>query len=97
LLHGYFFRVFRSFFMTIFYTVPKLAEALGTDQDKVLSFIRSGELAAVNIARNPQGARPRWRISQQELDRFLASRQSQPPAPPAKRKRKPEGVIEFYS
>ena len=79
-----------------FLTVPQLAESLGCDQQKIIEWIARGELIAVNIASNPRGARPRWRILPSEWERFLAARQSQPPAPPARRKKRDSAVIEFY-
>jgi excisionase family DNA binding protein len=81
-----------------FLTVKEIADALGTDAKKVGDWIASGELAAINIARNPRGARPRWRILASEWERFLAARQSQPPAPtPPRKKRKDSGVTQYYS
>ena len=59
-----------------FLTVPQLAESLGCDQQKIIEWIARGELIAVNIASNPRGARPRWRILPSEWERFLAARQS---------------------
>jgi hypothetical protein len=79
-----------------FFTVPQIAEMLGTDQKKVIGWIDSSELVAINIAKNPRGARPRWRILQSEFERFLQARQSQPATPTPPRRRKPEGVIEFF-
>jgi excisionase family DNA binding protein len=62
----------------------------------VLRWIRSGELPASNVALRATG-RPRWRISRQALDQFLAARQPSPPAPrPPRRRRPPANIIEFY-
>lgn len=83
--------------MTRFWTVKEIAEALGTDQKKIGDFIAKGDLVAYNIARNAQGARPRWRILQSEFERFLAARQSTPPAPPATRRKRKSDVVAFYS
>jgi Helix-turn-helix domain len=82
--------------MSITLTVPQIAEILKTDQKKVGKLIKSGELVAINIAHNPRGVRPRWRVLQSEFERFLAARQTQPPAPKTTRKRKAEGVIEYF-
>jgi len=67
------------------HTVPDLAEQLGVSRHKVLAWIASGELSALNVAAATT-SRPRWRISQDALDRFLSARQSRPPAvsPPPK-------------
>jgi excisionase family DNA binding protein len=79
------------------YTPPSMAKLLGVDADKVLGWIRTGELKAFNVATRSSG-RPRWRIEQEALDEFLQRRQS--PAPvvpqPRRRRRKREGVTEFF-
>ncbi|WP_197529127.1 helix-turn-helix domain-containing protein [Aeoliella mucimassa] len=52
-----------------------VARILGVDADTVRGWIRNNELRAANIA---NGNRPRWIITRQELDSFLANRQEQP-------------------
>ncbi|MBC7854564.1 MAG: helix-turn-helix domain-containing protein [Pirellulaceae bacterium] len=74
--------------------VPKVAEELGIDSGKVLAWIHSGELIAVDVAER-RGGRARWRISQVELDAFLQRRQSRPPVPAARPRRKLPAVEEF--
>lgn len=49
-------------------------EVLGTDDEQVLGWIHSGELVASNVARVRNGKRPRWRIAEADLGRFLLSR-----------------------
>lgn len=61
-----------------FITPNQLAKTLGIKADKVLAWIRSGQLVAINVAENPNGQRPRWRIDQDEVTRFLKSRQTKP-------------------
>lgn len=63
------------------FTPPRLAHQLGVSVDKVLTWIRNGELRAVNVAEHRDG-RPRWRISPAALDEFLKRRESSPPPPP---------------
>ena len=80
-----------------FYTPPELGREWGTGSDKVLGWIHSGELPAVNFAASV-GGRPRWRISRADAEQFLRSRSSTP-APPAKtrRRRQPSGQVkEFF-
>ena len=43
-------------------TPPQVARRLGVNPDKVLSWIRSGELSAVNVTTKP-GGRPKYRIA----------------------------------
>ncbi len=66
-----------------------LARKLGVHPTKVLTWIKSGQLKAVDLAESP-GGRPRWKIMPGELDRFLAARESQPPTPRRRRRRQTE-------
>ncbi|GAB5516578.1 helix-turn-helix domain-containing protein [Rhodopirellula baltica] len=59
---------------THFYTPPQFAKLLGVKPDKVLDWIHSGELVAINCASNPNGERPRWRIPDDEAGKFLLRR-----------------------
>ena len=72
---------------------PQVAEQLAVDPAKVLSWIRAGQLIAVNLAA-PGKSRPRWRISADALRQFLEGRQCQPPAPKLRRRRAPK-IMEF--
>ncbi len=65
---------------TVWHTPPQVAEQFGIDAAKVLGWIHSGQLIAVDVSAK-RGGRPRWRISQSALDSFLAGRQSTPAAP----------------
>ena len=78
-----------------YFTPPETARLLGVKHDKILAWIKSGELAAVNLATR-HGGRPRWRISRQALDDFLARRAAKPPPKPRRRRREPQNVIQFY-
>lgn len=80
-----------------FLTVAQVADRLGVAPGKVLGWVGSGELSAIDTsaARNQ---RPRWRIDPAEFERFLAGRRSTPPAKPARQnRRKLANVIEFIS
>ncbi|MCO8123420.1 helix-turn-helix domain-containing protein [Stieleria sp. TO1_6] len=71
-----------------FYTPPQAAKLLGCKSDKVLAWIRSGEIVASNLATDPDGERPRWRIAEDDLARFLLRRRHPSVSEPrAKRKR----------
>ncbi|MGD0899210.1 MAG: helix-turn-helix domain-containing protein [Thermoguttaceae bacterium] len=74
---------------------PAIAKHLGIKADKVLTWIRSGELRAFNVA-TKQGGRPLWRIKPVDLETFIAKRSTTPPLPKPARSRLPAGVIEFY-
>jgi hypothetical protein len=53
-------------------TPPQVAEQLGSDPATVISWIRSGQLKASNLATGP---RPRFVIQPADLDAFLKARQ----------------------
>ena len=57
-----------------YYTVQDAAQTLSVDDEQILSLIHSGKIKAVNMAKDENGKRPRWRISEGELGRFLLSR-----------------------
>ncbi len=54
-------------------SVPTIARMEGVAEKKVLDWIRSGELRAINIARRPDG-RPRYAIDIDDLAAFERSR-----------------------
>jgi len=58
-----------------FFTVVEIAERLGVNSDKVLGWIRSGELTGINTSADKAG-RPRWRIPESSFGEFLIDRQS---------------------
>lgn len=75
---------------------PQIVHELRIRESKVATWISSGELIAVNVAERP-GSRPRWRVRREDLDDFLARRQSKTPAPKTiRRRRTPDHVIQFF-
>jgi hypothetical protein len=78
-----------------FFTTRQAAKILLVDIGKVGDFIASGDLLAVNVAKNSGGIRPRWRISREALDAFLAARQTHQPTPAPRRRRQKE-VANYY-
>jgi excisionase family DNA binding protein len=76
-------------------TVPAVSELLSVGNKKVLDFIASGELPAHNLARR-SARRPRWRVSREALEQFLAARRSTPPAPTPTRRTKAVAVNQYY-
>jgi excisionase family DNA binding protein len=67
-------------------TPPDIAKLLRVSPEKVLGWIRRGELKAVNVG---NGFRPRYRVSWDHLDAFLAAREVQPPPERPRRKHQP--------
>ena len=75
---------------------PQAAQLLGVEVGKIHHWIKTGELVAVNVATRV-GGRVRWRISPDELDRFLASRQSHSPQKPLRKQtRMDQRIVKFY-
>ena len=68
-------------------TPPAIARRYGVKPDKILAWIASGELAAINVAERP-GGRPRWRISPEAIAAFERRRSSRPAASPTTKRRK---------
>jgi excisionase family DNA binding protein len=57
-------------------TPQEAALALFVRPEHVYSWIRSGELPAVNVALDKDGERPRWRISRVAVQNFLFDREA---------------------
>jgi excisionase family DNA binding protein len=77
--------------------VREVAARLCIKQDVVLTWIRSGELKAVNVALK-FGGRPRWRIDSNDLATFLELRRAmmRPIRMSRRRRTALVGVIEFF-
>jgi hypothetical protein len=76
-------------------TPPQLAAQWGVDVHKIVGWIRSGELRAINLATDRNG-RPRYAIDQADIAVFEASRAVQPPMPRLRRRRTDPGVTQFF-
>jgi hypothetical protein len=74
---------------------PALARQWGIDVQKVLHWVKTGELKAINIARDRSG-RPRYAIDLADVQIFELSRQVEPPAPKVRRRRADSSVIQFF-
>jgi excisionase family DNA binding protein len=66
-------------------TPPEASIELRCRTSKVIGWIRSGRLRAVNLS---EGQRPRYRISRDALDEFLAAMAVVPEGRPARRQRR---------
>jgi hypothetical protein len=78
-----------------FLTPPAVAKSLGVKPSKIISWIKRGELVAIDVCEN-RGRRPRWRIAPEELQRFLESRSSRKPARATRRRNAVSAVTEFF-
>lgn len=79
-------------------TPPQLAKQWGVSTGKVLHWITSGELRAINAATNPTGDRPRYLIDVTDVESFERSRAavSPKPAPQKRRSKKPADVTTYF-
>jgi hypothetical protein len=76
-------------------TPPKLAKAWGLKAETILRWIRSGELVAFNVS--APGRRPRWKITEQAIEDFIAKRSAKPPTPKAgRRKKRDPNFVEYF-
>lgn len=73
-------------------TVANVSACIRVTVPAVLTLIRRGDITAVNVSSGTQ--RPRWRIAEEELTRWLTSRQSGP-TPRITRRRRSAAVTEY--
>jgi predicted site-specific integrase-resolvase len=75
-------------------TLPEVAKILGVADLNVHFYIGNGELKAFNSSMGTR--RPRWKIRQEDLDAFIASRSSgKPDAKPKRRKTEADSVPQY--
>ena len=67
-------------------TPPEIAKLLRVSREKVVGWIRRGELLAVDVG---SGTRSRYRVSRGNLDLFLERRSVRPAAPRVRANRRP--------
>lgn len=78
-----------------FFSPPEIADSLGIDPAKVISWIRSGRLRAVNVS---EGARrARWKVSPEALAAFFTSREPNAPTPRPKRRRRDPAEVDYLA
>lgn len=73
-------------------TPRQIARQRGISPEKVLGWIRRGELRAYDLSSRP-GGRPRWHIRPADLERFDQGRLAQPVDPAPRRRRRPNPDI----
>ena len=78
-------------------TPPQIAARLAIKPGKVIAWIRSGELKAVDVA-NRGCTRPRYRVDPSDLEKFLLRRSAGPTPKTIRRRKKkmPADFVEFY-
>ena len=82
--------------LAVYLSPSDIAVSRGVNTIKVLTWIKTGELKAVNVA-TCAGRLPRWRISPADLEAFDAARAAVPQQPVTRRPRQKAGhVVEFF-
>jgi len=77
------------------FTPPELAQRWGIDRSKIIAWIRSGELRAIDAATRP-GGRPRYLIDQHDVFVFEAAREVIPACPTARARRARRAGVKQY-
>jgi hypothetical protein len=80
--------------METFLTPPTIAKRLGTNPDRVLHWIRTGELKAFNTSITQR--RARWKVSPSDLQQFLDRRSNQVHVKPERKLRRVPVVVKRY-
>ncbi len=76
-------------------TPPGRAKSIGVAAHKVNHWIGTGELPAINIATDSASGRPRYIITDEAWEEFLAKRSTSPP-PKRKRRSRPQSEVPQY-
>lgn len=75
-------------------TPPQLACQYGVSREKIIAWIESGELRAINLSTRPSD-QPRWAIDLDDLAEFERRRQAVPPTPKPQRQKRRTGQKYF--
>jgi hypothetical protein len=80
-------------------SVPEVAKLWGVSTKKVLHFVKTGQLKAINLAASPSN-RPRYAIDIEDIEKFERSREVVPEANRCaarkSRRPKPREVKQFF-
>jgi helix-turn-helix protein len=78
-------------------TTRQIAELYAVNMDKVVGWIRSGQLAAIDVSQRA-GGRPRYRVDAADLAEFEESRRVRTAPVPTQRRsrRRQSGPIEYF-
>lgn len=75
-------------------TPPAIAKALGVKPERVRAWIQAGTLDAFNLA-DATATRPRYRVSEHQLEKFLETRRVNP-KPKRRQRATREGTLKRY-
>ena len=76
-------------------TPPQLARLWGVDHAKILTWIRSGELRAIDGC-TARGCKPRYLIDVADIAAFEAARSTVPAPKPVRRRRQSANVTRYF-
>lgn len=77
-------------------TPPELAARWGIDWHKVIAWIRSGELRAIDASTRP-GGRPRFLIDERDIELFELRRSViSSPKPIRRRRQQNQDIIQYF-
>jgi hypothetical protein len=62
-------------------TLPEVARHLRVRPNKVLGWVRSGELRGYDVTARQGGRRPKYRVNPEDLEAFIQRRAIMPPTP----------------
>jgi len=78
------------------FTPPEVARRLRVKADKIIRWIRSGELRAIDVSTHAGIGRPRFRIELADLLAFEAKREVKPRVKTHRRRKPDSEIIEFF-
>jgi len=76
-------------------TPREIATEFGVNVSKVIAWISSGELRAIDVSAKRGGPRGRWRIERAAVEAFIAGRENQPRPAVTRRRRRAVVQDEF--
>ena len=76
-------------------TPPAVAKRYGVKSDRVIAWIRSGELRAIDVS-SKGSKRPRFRIDPKDVEAFELQRSVTPAKKVARARRKQARVTEYF-
>ena len=82
----------------IAYSPPALGKLYGITPEKIIAWIRSGELLALDVTASPGNTKPRYRVRGSDWEAFLKRREvcPRPEQPTRQRRKKQSTVTEFF-
>ncbi|NQU23814.1 MAG: helix-turn-helix domain-containing protein [Candidatus Nealsonbacteria bacterium] len=81
--------------LPIMLTPPAVAKRYGVKPERILGWIRSGEIRAIDVS-SKGSKRPRFRIDPKDLEVFELRRSVVPAKKPSRRRRQQADVTEYF-